>query len=250
MEFKGKVAVVTGGGSGIGQATVLALAAAGARVIVADINEAAAAATAERAGPLAKGLRVDVTSVTDVQAMIAAALAAGGLDVAVNCAGIDQPPTPFEQLEVELFERVMKVNTFGVWLCMRHQLGEMLQRGRGAIVNVASVTGLVGSAGVSSYCASKHAVVGLTKAAALEVATRGVRVNAICPGGTLTPMLEELCAKDVKFRQFVDAGAKAHPMARMAGPAEIADSILYLASERASFITGTALPVDGGYTAP
>ena len=247
--FRGKVVVVTGGGSGIGRATALAFAAEGATVIVADVDADAATETAKLAGGVARAVRCDVAEDADVRAMVASAIEAGGLDAAVNCAGIDQELVPFELSDAATFERIMRVNAFGVWLCMRHELPIMLERGRGAIVNVASVTALVGAPRNQMYTASKHAVIGLTRSAALDVASRGVRVNAICPGGVLTPMVEDFSRRDAASREYVEAGARAHPIGRMAKPSEIADAILYLSSDAASFMTGAAVPVDGGYTA-
>jgi NAD(P)-dependent dehydrogenase (short-subunit alcohol dehydrogenase family) len=243
--FEDAVVLVTGGGSGIGQATALAFAEQGARVIVADINHTAALATAAQAGPLAQAVSGDVASQADVDAWIEAATQAGGLNVAVNCAGVEQPQSAFEDSDADTFERVMRVNAFGVWLCMRQELRAMLKSGGGAIVNVASIAGIVGSMMNQSYAASKHAVVGLTKCAALEFAARGIRVNAICPGPTLTPMLLKAGGNDPAI---LEALAQLVPMKRGAEPREMADAILYLSSSAASNITGVMLPVDGGWT--
>jgi NAD(P)-dependent dehydrogenase (short-subunit alcohol dehydrogenase family) len=244
--FENSVILVTGGGSGIGQATVWAFAELGAKVIVADINAEAARQTAERAGALARALPGDVTLEADVAAWMDAAAEMGGLKAAVNCAGIEQPPVAFEHSDAQTFERVMRVNAFGVWLCMRHELTAMLRSGGGVIVNVSSIAGMVGTSMQQAYPASKHAVIGLTRAAALDFATRGIRVNAICPGATMTPMIVSYAKHDPSV---IENGARAFPIKRWAEPREIADAILYLCSEAASYVTGAVLPVDGGYTA-
>jgi NAD(P)-dependent dehydrogenase (short-subunit alcohol dehydrogenase family) len=245
--FEGKIAIVTGGGSGIGQATVWKLAAAGAKVIAADISEAGLHTTI--AAPEANGrvtaLPCDVTSEQDVERMIAAAVRAGGLDMAVNAAGVDQLTQPFETAELAEYERVMAINSRGVWLCMRRQLAAIYDRGRGAIVNIASRAGTHGTPLHSAYAASKHAVVGMTRSAALEAARRGVRVNAICPGPVATPML---VGEASPHRDRVDAISERVPIGRVAQPSEIADVALYLCSDRASYVVGAIVPVDGGWS--
>jgi NAD(P)-dependent dehydrogenase (short-subunit alcohol dehydrogenase family) len=243
--FEKAVVLVTGGGSGIGQATALAFAARGAAVIVADINAQAATETAELGGPLVVSMPGDVSSEADVSGWMDAAERMGGLKAAVNCAGIEQAPVSFEKSEAETFERVMRVNAFGVWLCMRHELNAMLKSGGGAIVNVSSIAGLVGTPRQAAYAASKHAVIGLTRTAALDFATRGVRVNAVCPGSILTPMVQAYAEHEPSI---IELGAQNNPMKRWAQPKEVADAILYLCSDAASYLTGVILPVDGGYT--
>lgn len=250
MDFDGKTVLITGAGSGIGAETASLFAQSGAKVLASDINAGGLEQTVSGLGDRARAFVADVTDEDQVKAMVAAAADGGGLDVAVNCAGLDQQPASFEAIPAEAFDAVMAVNARGVFLGMKHQLAAMLDAGTGSIVNVASVTGLVGSPMMAAYVASKHAVIGMTKSAALDVAARGVRVNAVCPGGTLTPMLEELAAQSPEIGAFVEHGKAQHPMGRMASPREIADAIVYLASDRASFMTGAALPVDGGYTAP
>lgn len=244
-DFKGKVAIVTGGASGIGQATAWALAEAGATVIAADLDAdglertVSGHATAGRVS----AMRCDIASESDVRALVAAAERAGGLAVAVNCAGVAQPMVPFEDSDQAVFDRVMRVNAYGTWLCMQHEVRAMLARGGGAIVNVASVSGLGATPLMHAYVASKHAVIGLTRTVGYEVADRGVRINAVCPGATATPMALGLV--NTPENRILD-----HlPVKRMAEPEEIAGAIRYLASDAASYIFATTLVVDGGLTA-
>ena len=245
-----KVALVTGGGGGIGRASALALAQAGARVVIGDLDLAAAEATAElivAAGGEAHALRCDVTSPEDAEALVQATLQRfGTLDWAVNNAGIEATQEATARLPVATWERTIAVNLSGVFYCMRAEIAAM--RGReGVIVNLASVLGTVGFAGAAAYVAAKHGVIGLTKAAALEYATRGIRVNAVCPGFIETPMLARTgVTTDPERRIAIES---LHPMARLGRPDEIAGAVVYLCSDAASFITGHALVVDGGYTA-
>ena len=244
-EFESKVAIVTGGASGIGQATAWALAEAGAIVIAADLDSDGLEKTvsSDAAAGRVTAMRCDITSDIDVGALIAAAERAGGLAVAVNCAGVAQPMVPFENSDHALFNRVMQVNTYGTWLCMQHEVRAMLPRGGGAIVNVASVSGLGATPLMHAYVASKHAVIGLTRTVGYEVAGRGVRINAVCPGATATPMALGLVnSPDNRILDHL-------PVKRMAEPDEIAGAILYLASDAASYIFATTLVVDGGLTA-
>jgi NAD(P)-dependent dehydrogenase (short-subunit alcohol dehydrogenase family) len=243
-EFSGKSAMVTGAASGIGRATALALARAGAKVLVGDLDQAGVEATAKaigEAGGEAKAVLLDVTSEESVVAAVSAARAAfGGLHIGVNCAGIVLSGALLADVPEEKFDQVIAVNLKGVWRCLRAQIPAILDSGGGAVVNVSSTMGLVGSPMSSSYVTSKHGVIGLTKAAAIEYSARGVRVNAVCPGGTDTPMISD---------QVKQALVPLHPIGRISQPEEIAAAILFLASPAASFITGVALPVDGGWTA-
>ncbi len=241
--FEGKIAIVTGGGSGIGQATVWALAEAGAFVIAADLNGKGLEETQAKDGRRIKAQRCDVTISNDVTALVAAAEAAGGLDVAVNCAGVDQRPASIEASEEAVFEHVMRVNAYGVWLCMRHEAPALIKRGGGAIVNVASVAGLSGPPQMGAYVASKHACIGLTRSAAFDLAPRGIRVNAVCPGPVATPML---LGSGGVHKEMMERTLAALPAGRLAEPREIADAILYLASDQAKYVIGTTLTVDGG----
>lgn len=249
-EWSDKVALVTGGGSGIGRATALAFAQRGARVVVADLDEPGGEQTAaqirERGGS-ALFVRTDVANNGDVAGLIAAALAAyGRLDCAFNNAGIDGGYAPTAAASEEDFDRTIAVNLKGVWLCMKHELLHMHAVGRGSIVNCASIFGLVGFAQVGAYVASKHGVVGLTRTAALEYAALGVRVNAICPGVIRTAMVE----RATRGRADVQAQLIApQPIGRMGTPEEVAAAVLFLCSDAASLITGQALAADGGWVA-
>lgn len=251
----GRVAIVTGGNSGIGRATALALAQAGAKVVVAARREPEGAAVVteiEAAGGRATFVRTDVAKETDVERMVETALQAyGRLDLAFNNAGADtmsgiSKSTAVTELEEADWDRLINVNLKGVWLSMKHELRPMLEAGAGSIVNTSSIAGLVGLRNSSAYTASKHGVVGLTKAAALEVAGRGVRVNAVCPGTVETPMLERIFAAQPERRI---AFAAAAPIGRIAAPREVADVVLFLCSDAASYLTGAAIPVAGGWGA-
>lgn len=247
--FEHKSAIVTGGGSGIGRATALAFAAEGARLIVADLNEAAGEETARLAreqGGEAAYVRTDVSRTADCASMVDAAVGRyGRLDIAFNNAGINLQPCKIADVDEQEWARILAVNLTGVYLCMKHEIPAMRRTGGGAIVNTASVGGVIGTAGVTAYCATKHGVVGLTKSAALDHIGDGIRINAVCPGGTRTEMLAEWF-KDPE----VERRAIAHtPIGRMADPSEIARAVLFLASDEASFMVGQALIADGGLTA-
>ena len=239
-----RVGLVTGGGSGIGRATALALAAAGARVVVSDVNGEGVAETVrlvEAAGGTAWGMVVDVTQGAAVEALVRGTVERyGRLDWAVNNAGVGGVMAPTDQQSEAAWDSIMDVNLKGVWLCMKYEIRAMLEQGGGAIVNVASAAGLVGFRYAAPYAASKHGVVGLTRSAALEYARKGIRVNAVCPGFTETPMVAGL------GETMVEATVKAIPMRRLGTPEEIAQAIVWLCSEGASFVTGHALAVDGG----
>jgi len=241
-----KVAIVTGAGSGIGKATALLFAREGARVIVAD-HSGAEEETAREIGDAALAVRVDVSRSADVRAMIAAAGGRfGRLDILFNNAGIEGAQAPTADCSEENFDRVIAVNLKGVFLGMKYALPAMLASGGGAIINNASVAGLVGFPGIPAYCASKGGVIQLTKTAALEYATQGIRVNAICPGVIWTPMVARLTGDSAEARaQF----AQLEPVGRMGQPEEVAALALFLAGDESSFVTGAALPVDGGFVA-
>jgi NAD(P)-dependent dehydrogenase (short-subunit alcohol dehydrogenase family) len=248
----GKTALITGAGGGIGRAAALACAREGARLAVADVAGEAAAETAaqiEAMGGQAIILLGDVTRDADVKAMIGDTVAAyGRLDCAFNNAGIagwqvDAAGKKTAEWSEEAFDRMIAVNLKGVWLCLRHELPQMAAQGGGAIVNTASIAGLVGLPTSSAYVAAKHGVVGLTKTAALEYAEAGIRVNAVCPGYIKTRMTEE-----VMQRRGVAILAQT-PMRRMGEPEEIAELVVWLCSERARFVSGAAYNVDGGYMA-
>lgn len=248
--FEGKVALVTGGGGGIGRGAALAFARAGARVVVADIAAEAGnetAALVQAAGGQAVFVRTDVTRADDVQAMVARAVAAyGRLDCAFNNAGIEEEHMRLADCSEATFDRIMGINVKGVWMCLKYQLAQMLRQGGGAIVNTASVAGLVGAPKMAAYSASKHAVIGLTKSAAIEYARKGIRVNAVCPGVIRTAMYERAVAADP---QIGLAAAQMHPVGRLGEVEEVAAVVLWLCSDAASFVTGHAHTVDGGLTA-
>lgn len=249
-EFTGKVALVTGAGSGIGRATALAFAREGARVVVNDRNTDGGDETVEQilaAGGEAVLLVADVSQADDVDRLIAQTVETfGQLDFAFNNAGVEGPSTEIIDGQEADWDRVIDVNLKGTWLCMRAELRQMLAQGSGAIVNCSSVAGLVGFPTSAPYVASKHGVIGLTKTAALEVATKGVRVNAVCPGVIDTAMVERALGTG----EQADAATQAmEPMGRMGRPEEIASAVLWLCSPGAGFVTGESLVVDGGMVA-
>ena len=249
MLLQGKTAIVTGGGSGIGRAVALAYAREGANVVVSDLNDRGGQETvrlidsAHGAGK-AIFVRADAGSPADNEALAAAAVERfGALHVACNNAGIGGELKPVADLGVEAWDLVVRINLSGVFYAMRAQIPRMLQVGGGAIVNMASILGQVGSAGASGYVAAKHGVIGLTQAAALEYSAQGIRINAVGPGYIDTPLLDAL-----------PEGARAalvglHPIGRLGRSEEVAELVVWLSSERASFITGAYFPVDGGYLA-
>ncbi len=247
-----KTALVTGGGSGIGRAASLAYAKDGARVVVADVNVEGGEETVQmikEAGGEAILVHADVSNPEDTQAMVDQAVAAfGSLDCAFNNAGIgggrDRLLTA-DYLE-EDWDRVISINLKGVWLCMKAEIPQMLKQGSGAIVNTASIAGLVGLSGTVAYVAAKHGVTGLTKAAAMEYAKSGIRVNAVCPGYIETPLVQGIFDRVEGYRERV---AARHPMDRLGEPEEIAQAVVWLSSDAASFVTGHNMPVDGGYMA-
>jgi len=248
----GKVALVTGGGGGIGRATALVMVREGARVAVADFDGASARDTMAQineAGGQAITLMGDVSRADDVSAIVQDTITAyGRLDCAFNNAGIaprhvGAAGKKTAEWTEEAFVRLIAVNLTGVWLCMKEEIGHMQSQGGGAIVNTASIAGLIGLATSSGYVAAKHGVVGLTKTAALEYAETKIRVNAVCPGFIDTPMT----AHQTPERSQMILGLT--PMRRMGAPGEIAEMVAFLCSERASFITGACYNVDGGWMA-
>lgn len=248
QQFPDKVVLITGGTSGIGRTTALAFAAEGARVVVAGRRAAEGAETValiEQAGGQARFVPTDVSREEDVIALVAATVAAfGRLDYAFNNAGVLLESAPITDISLDVLERTLAINVRGVALCLKHQIPAILQAGGGGIVNTASFLGLRPMPNSAIYNASKYAVIGLTKSAALEFARQGVRVNAVCPGVIETPMNEGY-RQEQSGRYFLN---NLQPMARTGQPAEIAAAVLYLCSPQAGFVTGTTLSVDGGIT--
>jgi NAD(P)-dependent dehydrogenase (short-subunit alcohol dehydrogenase family) len=249
--LQGKTALVTGGGSGIGQVTAVAMSREGARVAVADLTEEAAAKTValiNRSGGQAIAIGGDVANESDVAALVVRSVAAfGRLDCAFNNAGISgRAVGPAGQrtheLSREAFDRMLAVNLTGVFMCMKYEIMQMLaQGGGGAIVNTASIAGLVGLATSTHYVAAKHGVVGLTKTAAMEYAADGIRVNCVNPGYIETPMTDEM------MKTRYDAVMAKVPMNRLGTAGEIAEAVVWMCSDKASFMTGASHVIDGGY---
>ncbi|MBX9756355.1 MAG: SDR family oxidoreductase [Pseudomonadaceae bacterium] len=250
MSFSGQVALVTGAAAGIGRATAQAFAAEGLNVVVSDVDAAGGEATVElirQAGGEATFVRCDVSKDADVQALMAATVAAyGRLDYAFNNAGIEIEKGKLNDGTEAEFDAIMGVNVKGVWLCMKYQLPLLLAQGGGAIVNTASIAGLGAAPKMSIYSASKHAVIGLTKSAAIEFAKKKIRVNAICPAVIDTDMFRRAYEADPKKGEFV---ASMHPVGRIGRVEEIAAAVMYLCCDGAAFTTGQALAIDGGVTA-
>lgn len=247
--LKGKSVIVTGGGSGIGRATALMLAAAGCKVTIADLTEAAGkqvVAEIEKAGGIAQALVADVAKEADVRRMVDTAIKAyGGLQGAVNAAAVPQVGKPAHQVTLDEWDRCHGVNLRGLFLCNKYQIEAMLAGGGGSIVNIASTAASVGFPNGAEYCASKAGVLGLVRGAAIDYATQGIRINAVLPGATLTPMLKGAMANDPGLEPAL---AAVHPMNRFGQPEEIAAMARFLISDQASFTTGAAYAVDGGHT--
>jgi NAD(P)-dependent dehydrogenase (short-subunit alcohol dehydrogenase family) len=247
---EGKGALVTGGASGIGRESALLLAAEGARVLVADVDAEGVEATADAiraAGGTAHAMAVDVTEEAQVEAMVETCLAElGGLDCALNNAGVSGPTGPLDGVALGDWSRTLAVNLTGVFLCMKHEIPAMKARGGGAIVNMASGSGWIATPGLAPYCATKHGVLGLTKTAAVENARTGVRVNAVCPGSIDTPMLQGAMAMGEAVAAMIRASM---PIGRLGEPREVAEAVVWLCSDRASLVTGASMGVDGGSVA-
>jgi NAD(P)-dependent dehydrogenase (short-subunit alcohol dehydrogenase family) len=251
MLFENKVVLITGASSGIGRAAAIAFAKEGAKLLLADVNAEGGGETVnmvQALGADASYITCDVSREGEVKTMLDATIQRyGRLDVALNNAGVGGELAPVQHQEEANFELVMDVNVKGVWLCMKYQVPLMRENEHGgAIVNIASVAGLIGFPNNAPYCASKHAVIGLTKAVALEVASKRVRVNAVCPSYINTPMVSAMLEDQPRLSENVQ---QASPMRRLGTPEEVAEAILWLASPKASFVNGVALAADGGLTA-
>ncbi len=247
----GKTILITGAATGIGRATAQLAAERGARVVVADVADEAAGQTVRAiadAGGEAHYIPTDVSDAASVKQLVLSTVERfGALDGAFNNAGISGDTAITARCSEDNFDRIMAINLKGVWLCMKEEIRAMLDAGGGAIVNTASVAGLVGAAGTPVYSAAKHGVVGLTRTAALEYARKGIRVNAVCPGVIDTPMIEQFTREGPVAREQL---TQLEPLGRLGKPEEIAAATVFLLSDDSSFVTGTAMPVDGGYTAP
>ena len=250
LSFENKVALVTGAGSGMGLTTTKAFAEAGAAVVLADISENSVRSVAEElvsAGCKAIAVRCNVADEADVAAMIEQTVSTfGRLDAAFNNAGVQSLPVETADASGEEFDRVNAINLRGVWNCMKYELRQMREQGSGAIVNNSSIGGLIGLPGRAIYHASKHGVIGLTRSAALEYASRGIRINAICPGAIETPMVADMIVRERISQEDL---IKDQPTGRLGRPEDIASAVLWLCSPGAGFVIGHALAVDGGYTA-
>jgi NAD(P)-dependent dehydrogenase (short-subunit alcohol dehydrogenase family) len=250
MELQGKVAIVTGGTSGIGRDTAILFAKAGAKVVVAGRREPEGKETVDlvhATGGDGFFVKTDVSRTADVQALVNKTVEKfGRLDIAFNNAGIEGSLSPIVEQSEEDWDRTIDINLKGTWLCLKYEIQQMLkQGGGGAIVNMASVAGLIGSAGFATYCASKHGVIGLTKSAALETARQGIRVNVVCPAVIETPMGERIFGAP-EIRPYAIG---LHPIGRFGTPTEVAEAVLWMCSARASFMTGHSLILDGGFMA-
>lgn len=250
MENQKKVALITGASSGIGRAAALQFAREGNRVVLADISPEGETVVAEIErlyGTPAFFQRCDVAKGEEVERLVAAAITRfGRLDYAFNNAGIEGQQNSTAECTEENWQRTIDTNLKGVWLCMKYEIAAMLKQGKGSIVNCASIAGIVGFPNIPAYTASKHGIIGLTQTAAIEYAKRGIRVNAVCPGVIDTPMVARFTGENPANIRAMEA---AEPVGRMGKPEEIAEAVIWLCSDRASFVTGHSLVADGGWTA-
>jgi len=247
-KFENKVAIVTGGSFGIGRAACIAFAKKSAKVVIVDCVEDSETLNIIKAdGGTAMFIKCDVSKAAEVKSMIDKTISTyGKIDFAFNNAGIEGVSAPLHLCTEENWDRTLNVNLKGVWLCMKYEIEQMLKQGKGAIVNTASIAGLVGFQGLPAYVASKHAIVGITKTAALELAKQNIRINAVCPGVIKTPMIDRFTGKNKEAEKAFET---MEPVGRMGLPAEVASVVMWLCSDGASFVTGDAIAVDGGWIA-
>jgi NAD(P)-dependent dehydrogenase (short-subunit alcohol dehydrogenase family) len=244
--FDGKTAFLTGAASGIGRATAIAFATEGTRVVVSDRSEAALQETVEyvkAAGAEVLAIACDVSKPEEVQAAVARAVETfGRIDFAFNNAGVENKATPLAEIAIEEWDRILNINLRGTFVCMKYELSQMLKQGSGVIVNTSSGAGIRGVAGGSAYAASKHAIIGMTKSAALDYAKSNIRVNAVLPGNIATPMMDRFTGGDIQ--KAIDL----EPVGRLGRPEEIAEAVLWMCSDLGGFVTGAAIVVDGGWS--
>ena len=244
--FSDKVAFVTGAASGIGRATAVAFATEGARVAILDLTENALSETADavrNAGAQVLTIACDVSKPKQVEAAIRQVIETfGRLDIAFNNAGVENKAAPVAEIELDEWDRILDINLRGTFVCMKHELAQMVRQGSGVIVNTSSGAGVRGVAGGASYAASKHAIIGLTKSAALDYAKQNIRVNAILPGNIETPMMDRFTNGDIQ--KAIDL----EPVGRLGKPEEIADAVLWMSADLGGFVTGAAISVDGGWS--
>jgi NAD(P)-dependent dehydrogenase (short-subunit alcohol dehydrogenase family) len=248
QDFKNKVAIVTGGSFGIGRAAAIAFAARGAKVVITDwVENDETLKIIKSAGGEAIFIKCDVSSDDNVKMMVDKTIAQyDRLDFAFNNAGVEGLSAPTHECTIENWDRTVDVNLKGVWLCMKYEIPHMLKQGKGAIVNDASIAGLVGFPNIPAYVASKHGVIGLTKNAALEYAKQGIRVNVVCPGVIKTPMIDRFTGKNKEVEKQFES---MEPIGRMGQPEEVAEAVMWLCSDASSFVTGLSMAVDGGWVA-
>ncbi|MCK1292431.1 MULTISPECIES: glucose 1-dehydrogenase [unclassified Bradyrhizobium] len=244
--FEGKTAFITGAASGIGRATAIAFTAEGARVAITDRGEAALQETAEQVmavGGDVLTVTCDVSKPEEVASALAKAVKAfGRIDCAFNNAGVENKAAPLHEIELEEWDRVLNINLRGTFICMKHEIAQMLRQGGGVVVNTSSGAGIRGVAGGASYAASKHAIIGMTKSAAIDYAKQNIRVNAVLPGNIATPMMDRFTEGDIQ--KAIDL----EPVGRLGKPEEIAEAVLWMCSDLGGFVTGASIVVDGGWS--
>jgi NAD(P)-dependent dehydrogenase (short-subunit alcohol dehydrogenase family) len=245
--FQGKTAFITGAASGIGRAAAVAFAAEGARVVITDRGDAGLRETAEHvkeaSGAEVLAITCDVSKPEEVEAAVAKAVESfGSIDCAFNNAGVENKPTPLAEIEIDEWDRILGINLRGTFVCMKYELAQMLKQGGGVVVNTSSGAGIRGVQGGSAYAASKHAIIGMIKSAALDYAKSNIRVNAVLPGNIATPMMDRFTGGDIQ--KAIDL----EPVGRLGKPEEIAEAVLWMCSDLGGFVTGAATVVDGGWS--